>query len=105
MEMDKTNKIRGGKADGMSVEDIARKHNVFVGTIKKQIEMGIKIEKEHTHDEKKAREIAMDHLTELPDYYTRLNKMEKSGEKSLKKNELYYRKESFIYRITKRCFI
>jgi hypothetical protein len=87
MEMDKTNKIRGGKADGMSVEDIARKHNVFVGTIKKQIEMGIKIEKEHTHDEKKAREIAMDHLTELPDYYTRLNKMEKSGEKSLKKKD------------------
>jgi len=81
------NKIKGGKADKMSCEDIARKHNVFVGTIKKQLETGIKIEKEHTNDENKAREIAMDHLTEFPDYYTRLNKMEKQGEKALEAKE------------------
>ena len=87
MEMGKLNKIQGGKAQGMTIEDIARKHSVFVGTIKKELEMGIKVEKEHTPDAKKAQEIAMDHLTEFPDYYTRLAKMEKSGEKSLKKKE------------------
>lgn len=81
------NKIKGGKADNMSCEDIARKHSVFVGTIKKELEMGMKVEKEHTHDEKKAKEIAMDHLSEFPDYYTRLSKMEKQGERALEAKE------------------
>ena len=43
----------------------------------KQLKMGIKVEKEHTSNDKIAREIALDHLGELPDYYTRLKKMEK----------------------------
>jgi hypothetical protein len=30
-----------------------------------------------------AKEIAMDHLAEFPDYYTRLDKMEKEAEKDL----------------------
>jgi len=50
-------------------------------SIKQQIEKGKKIELEHTNDEKMAEEIAMDHLTEIPDYYDRLNKMEKDAEK------------------------
>jgi len=81
------NKIKGGKADKMSLEDIARKHSTFIGTIKKEFEMGLKVEREHTTDPEKAREIAMDHLVELPDYYTRLAKMEKKGEKVLDKKE------------------
>ena len=32
---------------------------------------------EHTDDPDLAREIAMDHLTEDPDYYTKLEKVEK----------------------------
>jgi hypothetical protein len=72
--------IKGGKADKMSVEDIARKHSVFAGTIEKELEMGVKVEMEHTDNEDEAREIAMDHLVELPDYYTRLHQMEKEGE-------------------------
>lgn len=76
--------IKGGKADKMSIEDIAKKHSVFVGTIEKELDMGIKVEMEHTNDEKKAREIAMDHLVEFPDYYTRLDKMEKEGEEAKK---------------------
>jgi hypothetical protein len=43
--------------------------------------MGIEIEKEHTTDEALAKEIAMDHLKEIPDYYTRLKKMEDKAEK------------------------
>jgi hypothetical protein len=81
------NTIKGGKADRLSLEDIARKHSVFIGTIQKQLEIGIKVEHEHATDPKKAREIAMDHLAEFPDYYTRLNKMEKSAEKSLEAKE------------------
>lgn len=81
------NQIKGGKADKMSCEDIAKKHSVFVGTIKKQLEMGIKVEREHTNNDAKAKEIAMDHLAEFPDYYTRLHKMEKQGEKALEAKE------------------
>lgn len=48
-----------------------------------ELKMGIEIEKEHTDNEEIAKEIAKDHLSELPDYYTRLKKMEKEGEKDL----------------------
>ncbi len=39
--------------------------------------MGIKIELEHTKDAKIAQEIAMDHLTEDPEYYIKLKDVEK----------------------------
>jgi hypothetical protein len=48
----------------------------------KQLAMGIKVEKEHTDDPEKAKEISKDHLAEFPDYYTRLKKMEAEGEKA-----------------------
>ena len=38
--------------------------------------MGIKVEMEHTKNKAVAKRITLDHLAELPDYYTRLNKME-----------------------------
>jgi hypothetical protein len=44
----------------------------------KELRMGIKVEMEHTEDRDMAEEIAMDHLTEFPDYYTRLKKMEEA---------------------------
>ena len=37
-----------------------------------QIEMGTKVEMEHTDDEEEAKKIAMDHLKEDPHYYTKL---------------------------------
>jgi len=39
--------------------------------------MGIKVEMEHTKDRAIAREIALDHLTEDPKYYSKLKKVEK----------------------------
>jgi hypothetical protein len=45
---------------------------------KKELEMGIKVEMEHTKNKAIAKRIALDHLAELPDYYTRLTKMEGS---------------------------
>jgi hypothetical protein len=59
---------------GMDVEDIAKKHKVSVSTVKKQIKMGQKVEKEHGVNIKKAKKIAMDHLAENPKYYTKLKK-------------------------------
>lgn len=44
-----------------------------------QLKKGIKVEMEHTEDPAKAEEIAMDHLTEDPKYYDKLEKIEKHG--------------------------
>jgi len=41
-----------------------------------QVEIGTKVEMEHTNDREKAKQIAMDHLTEDPEYYKKLRKME-----------------------------
>lgn len=47
---------------------------------KDQLEMGVKVEQEHTDDPYIAKIIAKDHLVELPDYYSRLKKMEKKND-------------------------
>ena len=64
----------------MSIEDIAKKHNVSIDSIKAELKRGIKIEMEHTPYERISKKIAMDHLVEIPDYYTKLSKMEKDAE-------------------------
>lgn len=51
-----------------------------------QLAKGVKIEQEHTNDSYLAKIIAKAHLSELPDYYTRLSKMEKEGEKDARSN-------------------
>lgn len=83
----KNDKIKGGKSDKLSIEDIAKKHGVSVKTIKDEIEAGKKIEREHTDDEKLATEIAMDHITEFPDYYTGKNGLINTERKMEKQNE------------------
>lgn len=45
-----------------------------------QLKIGIKIEHEHIDNDHIAQLIAKDHLAELPDYYSRLEKMEKDDE-------------------------
>ena len=50
----------------------------------KELAMGIDVEKEHTDNPAIAKEIAKDHLAEIPDYYTRLKKMEEEGKAALK---------------------
>lgn len=42
-----------------------------------QLEKGRKVEMEHTDDENLAREVALDHLTEDSEYYTKLEEVEK----------------------------
>ena len=68
-----------------TVEEIAKKHRLEASFIQKQLDMGAPIEHEHTKNQKLATEIALQHLDEIPDYYTRLKKMESSAKKSHKK--------------------
>ena len=63
-------KFKGGEGDNMTPEDLAKKHNVDVKDIKKEIGIGTKIEMEHTDSKSEAKEIAMDHIAEFPDYYS-----------------------------------
>lgn len=51
----------------------------------KELKMGIEVEKEHTDDTSITKLIAKDHLAEIPDYYTRLKKMEDEAKESKKK--------------------
>lgn len=60
-----------------SLEELARKYKLDVSVLQKQLEKGIEVEKEHTTDDAVAREIALDHLGEVPDYYDKLEKVEK----------------------------
>jgi hypothetical protein len=59
-------RIKGGSADGKAITDY---------DLKELLE-GIKWEREHTSDSLLALEMAMDHLERIPDYYTRLCRME-----------------------------
>lgn len=61
-------------------EEIAKKKDVPLEDVIRQLEMGVKVEKEHTTDEDIARQIALHHLEELPTkYYSLLKKMEKDA--------------------------
>jgi hypothetical protein len=68
-----------------TAEQIAKKHRLDVSFIEKQLQMGEPIEHEHTKNRELAREIALQHLDEIPDYYTRLKKMESDAKKHHKK--------------------
>jgi hypothetical protein len=63
--------LAGGNADGMN-------NSSFPPS---QIEMGRKVEMEHTGNPQVAEEIARDHLAEFKDYYSRLDKMEETAKK------------------------
>lgn len=74
--MKQTNPLSSVKT--LSPKAIAQKHGVELDMILHQLATGIKVEQEHTTNPEVAREIALDHLMELPDYYSRLEKMEES---------------------------
>ncbi len=72
-EYRKADKIPGGLASGKNRRDFDEK----------RLEAGIKVELEHTSDRGIAAEIAMDHLTEDPDYYQKLKTIEKAEQLGL----------------------
>jgi transcriptional antiterminator len=58
----------------LTPKQLAEKHGVSLKSILKQLAMGIKVELEHTTKRSVARKIALAHLGEHADYYTRLKK-------------------------------
>jgi len=72
--------VKEGFKGHKSVEEIAKKHKVSPSLIQKQLEMGMKVEHEHTTDNDEAMDIALQHLDEIPNYYSKLKKMEKVKE-------------------------
>jgi len=77
------------------IKKLAKKHDVSEEQIEKQLEMGMEIEKEHTDNPAEARKIAIDHLEEKPDYYTKLKKYVEgdmdSGEGKVTEGKIYDR--------------
>lgn len=61
----------------LTAKQLADRHKKPLRVIVRAIDQGSKVEKEHTSSIATAKEIARDHIKELPDYYTRLKKMEK----------------------------
>ena len=62
-----------------TIDQIAKKHGVDISAIESQLKKGMSVETEHTTSKKEAREIALDHISELPDYYDKLDKVEKNA--------------------------
>lgn len=85
-KLESKEEINGGKAEGMTTKDLAKKHDVSVKDIEKEIKVGVEIEMEHTDSKKIAKEIAMDHIAEFPDYYTNKKYGLKASEKGLEKD-------------------
>lgn len=69
--------LPGGVADGSSPTPLDVN----------ELAMGIKVELEHTNDPKIAAEIALDHIRETPDYYSRLSTTGLSPEISTEPNQ------------------
>jgi hypothetical protein len=74
--------LTGGIADNKTIVDILKHHqklnkNVSKETLELQFNKGLKVEREHSNDPQTQKEIVKDHLMEFPDYYDRLEKMEK----------------------------
>jgi hypothetical protein len=76
--------------ENKQLNDIAKKAGVDIdGIDMTQLKMGMEVEKEHDkdkdtdvvpgHEKATVMKIAVAHLREIPDYYTRLNKMEKKA--------------------------
>jgi hypothetical protein len=64
-------------------EEIAKKHKVSLDKIIQQVKMGTKVEGEHTTSKSGSKITALQHVDELPDYYSKLKKVEKIKEGSL----------------------
>lgn len=77
--------IPGGNSKGMTLDDLAKKHDTTIEKIEKELEIGVGVEMEHTKSKKIAKEITMDHIFEFPDYYSNKRYGVKASEKGLEK--------------------
>ena len=68
--------LLNGLAAGKTEKQVSDKHGVSIEMVMQELEKGPLVEMEHTKCPKTARLIAMDHLWERPDYYTKLKQVE-----------------------------
>jgi len=80
--------VKGEGEECGCTKSLAAKHGVSEDVIKQQLEMGMRVETEHTDDLAVAKKIAMDHLNEDPHYYTKLAKMEAENEETDEEGDL-----------------
>jgi hypothetical protein len=76
-------------SDLSEIYTLAEKYKVGTGEIRKEFFKGIEVEREHTGDYGLSAQIALNHLNEDKDYYTKLQtlKLEKGGELKAENNE------------------
>lgn len=80
---DESNLLEGGRGDNLSDGDVD----------KEELKKGLKVEKEHTKDKRIAKEIALDHLAEDPNYYSKLEIIHKENpSRAKKKNKKLWEK-------------
>lgn len=70
-----------------------------LSAIMSQLKIGIPIEHEHTQNNHLATIIALQHLEEFPDYYTRLRKLETSAKKKIEEKYTRIQKTGNTYTI------
>lgn len=61
--------------------ELAKKYKTTYAKVSSALEKGIKVEKEHTKNRLVAKKIALDHLDEDLNYYTKLRKIERKFKK------------------------
>lgn len=72
--------IQGGASKPPTLPAVAKRHGISDDatllslSLSKQLELGVAVEAEHTNNKEVAKEIALDHLWEDPEYYTKLIK-------------------------------
>jgi hypothetical protein len=95
-ETKEENKLKGGLADTSNLYDLALKHvedksvkkqsperiSKMLSHLTQQLIKGLKVEMEHSDDITVAKEIAMDHLAEDPNYYTKLKRIEEAKQEA-----------------------
>ena len=85
-------------------QQLADMHGVSLDEIEEELALGIETELEHTDDEDIAHEIAMDHIFEDAEYYTKLSRAEleeakKKKKKKKKKKDACYKKVKARYKV------
>lgn len=80
-------KLDGGLADGMDLEDLAQKHGIDLDELEVEFEKGCKVEREHSYNKDIIGEIVRDHLFEDPYYYEKLATIESDSKDETDKED------------------
>lgn len=77
----------------VTLNAIAEKHKVDVKSMQDQLRQGMKVEMEHTESKEEARKIALTHLQEVHDYYSRMKDMKEDHADDMKDKEKEHKEE------------